>query len=815
MILSSGFKGQLTAAEQKEIESKVPMHQARICMSFRCNLTINKKTQNDCFCALSEHMVTILPKPPIGKTEKVYHFFDITTVEMVNDHTVRFETESDEVFITTTVCLKFVRLLLRNYILSVPLLPPGKRFKFNPHDTSKFPPFEPQLSVSQMFQFQYNANCSYCGCSYIHEVATYYHELAKMNDGIFDINCLPPSLVGEELDDGIFMHALFSTLPHSMHVRGINCEGIFIEDALSELSLVVESSRVLNLVRMVDVGGVSAEGMQDLVAAVTGLQNMGVVYWDLSENELHDAKFLFQALGRSKARIATLRVENCKLQEADIGTLLMHMKKHRSMRYIRELAIAGNRLSTRLCNLFKKTFELLSNTVTLERLSIGPCQVSEAVTTGIDASRQPLKYLTIVDTNLTKNSIYDLNRLISLSQVLKSLGLDGCNINDVDFESLLMTIVKNEKIPTIALSLNRMKMKKEVWIPILLKAVKNGLGKKLVRLSMDRNGIGRTELSEILKAKAAFVSLTELSISQNFVDRPDTGKMLKELLEIKSLRGLHINGKGSSGLRSEAIPLLKAIAKSPTLMQIDISGNAIGDAAIIEATNLVKNSQVIRRVMFDSNGISNMELLRTFLDVCSESKSLVIIDVPRKDMLACLKSNASLQESLAYRYYRASRAVSRNLAKRGLDNSLFLTDDEILRRLIDEETVLIRKLNEDNDFKVYQHSAIAAAVGLPLPFEVGTTVASALKDLDGETPEDGPNVYVSPLLLVPTAERPDDGPRSMVYKAIQKRCADLIHKIAIVPIPRSERADAEEEELFEEESQHEDEGAEDFDKFDF
>lgn len=791
MLLSEGFKSQLTAKEQKAIEDKVPMHQARITMAFRCNLTVDKKTQNNCSCALSEHMITILPKPPIGKTERVYHLFDIIELETLNDNTVTFKTAESEVVVTTTVCLKFVRRLMRNRYLACPLGRDDLQFTVNLHDPSKFPPFEIPLSVAQMFQFQYNATCALYECSYIHEVATYYHELAKMHDGIFDINSLPPSLVGEELDHGVYMTALFSTLGDSPHVRGINCEGILIEDVLSEVASVVGKSPYLNMVRIVNTGGITMEGMQALAGAISESEEMNVVYWDLSQNELVMPQLLFKALARSHTKMATLRFENCKIEEEDMEALFSSIRKHRGMRQLKELAIAGNRLTTQLCHMFKNVMELFgAKSDTLERLSVGPAQVSELVTTAIDAAKQPLKHLKIVDTNLTHNSVYDLNRHISLSQSLKFLGFDGCNINDLDFESILVAVMKNDKIPTIALSLNHTRMKKEAWIASLLKVVKGGLGKKLVRLSIDQNGIGRAELAEILKAKAAFVSLTELSIAQNFADRPDTGKMLRQLLEIKSLRGLNVSGRGSSGLRAEAIPLLMGVAKSPSIMQLDVSGNGIGDAVLTEAMEIVKQSKTIRRIMLDSNGITRLDLVRSYFEVCGDSKTLMVVDPPRNDMLALLKNDASLQQSLAYMYYRASTNVGKNRARLGIPNSLYLTDDDVLRRIIDEEIVLIQDYNRQEKLKIFEHSSIAAAVGLPLPFETGTSVAAALKDLDSA---DDTNLYVSPLLLVPITEKPDMNPCKQVHAAINKRSPDLINNIQFVPMPQEEEDEGEEQ----------------------
>ena len=760
--LPRDFDYHLSSKEREQVECIVPMHQAKIHLAFRANLVFDGKSYQNSAVALSEHMVTLCSRGVFGRNLKLlytFHLFDVISCRTLDDNTAALALPEHEMTIVSPTCMRFVRNMLRNYILSAPLMPGKMRFKFQAHDAAHFPPFRPNLSPSQEFQFAYNANCSYYDTTYHHDIPRYFHYLLTTGNGVFDMTQLPIHILEDALGESTDVRPITGSLCFCPYLYGFTCENVTKSDLVKACAAPILMNSNLRMIRLVDTG--STDGCKEIATAMMRNEGSKVVYWDLSEHKM-DISHFGQALGSYTAPVVSLKLTNCQMDGFEMTTLLTSLIENEFLYEIRQLCLSGNRMTTSHTNQLAEFLRRTDGTH-LEVLEIGPVQGLEVIVESLVVGGHQLQKLKLIDTSIAEKGESALVDLIGASDSLDELDLSGCQLSATCLESILGALSQNNRITQLKLRLNRLDSrsmldllrkpdrKTEHLIAFLEKD--ESLRNKLTALSLNNNSVSQDELSRIVALARQMANLRELSLSGNFsTSMSDVPKTLISLLELPNVETLLLAGGDGFKFGEAIISFIGALINNSTLKRVDLSNNEIGDAGLKKLATVLRNNTVLSSVSVDGSKPKEMSTITELLDVVAQSDTLIDFSYPIEDIYDIVtdlddERRARSFELLAHLQATTESKLSANRAKMGVFSRLTLLHDKVLDELLDQITVdLQQKLS---GIAINQHLSIAKVVGLPLPFETDALPASKTEQ---SADDDGRELYVSRNFMEPISE---------------------------------------------------------------
>ena len=763
-LLTPDFDYHLNPKERDQVECIVPMHQAKIHLAFRANVLFDRKSHPNCAVALSEHMVTICTRGMFGRNLKLlitFHLFDIIRCGTSDEDTVMIVLPEHEITILAPKCMRFVRNLLRNYILSAPLMPPPLRFRFKAHDPSHFPPFKPNLSPSQEFQFTYNANCSYYDTTYHHDIARYFHYLLTTGNGIFDLTQLPIHILEDALGESTDVRPITASLCFSPYIYGFTCENVTKSDLVKACASTVLMNSNLRILRVVDTG--SQDGCKELARAMLENENSGIVYWDLSEHKM-DISHFGQALGEYSAPVVSLKLTNCEMDGFEMTTLLTSLIENEFLYEIRQLCISGNRMTSSHAEQLGEFLRRIDGSH-LEVLEIGPAQNLEVIVESLLAGGHQLQTLRLIDTPIAEQAETALVNLIQASEILGELDLSGCQMTCAVLSSILTALSQNEKLTQLKLHLNRIdphgsmfdilrKVERKTEQVLTSLQSDEALRNKLTALSLDENAMKLEELVQLVEVSRISPNLKELSLCRNFPGNiPEIVTNLVRLIELPHLEILLVAGGDNARMEGSIMPLVTALLNNSTLKRLDISNNEIKDEGLKKVATVLRTNTTITSISIDGSKPQDLSSISEVLDVAAQNASLIDFPYPIDDIYDCVSDLSDERRSrsfdlLAHLQAAIEARLTKNRAKVGVFSRLTLLHDKVLDELIDQITLELQE--KLSSVQINQHLAVAKIIGLPLPFETDIPSHSA-KTEEMEDAEDG-EPYVSKNFLESLSE---------------------------------------------------------------
>jgi hypothetical protein len=317
--------------DRHAIDRLIPLHQAKVHIAFLCDVVVGSQAYPKGACALTEHLI-VLCKPAFlfGRFSllKRIHLLDINGFTTSSETECTITTPDAQVTITAPEVLRFSRFLIRNYYVITIMFPPGMRFQFTPHDKALFPPLDPGISPTQIFQFSYNANCSYYEASYEHDVARFMHSQLLTGNGIIDLTLLPLNLMEVTFNEPLELRPLFTSMMFYPFVYGIVCHGVARPDIARAIAPLIIANPNMHIVDLHDCGIES--GLAELSDAMQYGKTSHVSFWDLSDNPILDMSAFCVGLLRTCADIFYLNLNGTNIS-GDSTKLLFRalcMNKH-------------------------------------------------------------------------------------------------------------------------------------------------------------------------------------------------------------------------------------------------------------------------------------------------------------------------------------------------------------------------------------------------------------------------------------------------------------------------------------------------------
>lgn len=712
----------LTPVEQSKIEKIVPLHQAKIHLAFRANIIANNKKFNDGAVALSEHIITICKRSKIGKSLSLVlqiHLLDIVNFSTSSETQCKIVTETDSVQIQSKAVLRFARVLIRNYYVITTTFPPGMRFQFRPHDPNLFPHFQPHMSPSQMFQFSYNANCSYYNTSYSHDVTRFFHRMITEGNGIANLTHLPLSQLEVNLGDPIQLRPVFAAFMFCPVIFGVTIEHVARPDiAISLAPLIIANSDV----RIISFKDCRVEsGISQIAKAIEKNPDNNIAYWDVSDNRMSDTAAFCAALARTNANVFYLNLSNTNMNPEATKILFKAITANRHLWNIKHLHLNYCEFNQMGIDLLCKHLNRLSiankNVIrSLELSGIG-FQPSD-ILNSLVRFPQPIENLDISHIQLKTKTYDELLKFLKNSKTLKKLNLSYTSIKPEMIDGIIKVINVNSNIKSINLDFsgNGLGGKK---LPLFINSFQKTDLKKWEGLSLDKNNLTSGNLSNLIPLFKQMNNLKRISLSENFYQKTkDIQNLLIQLLSISSLDEIVIKGNTNKGLGTSLYPFIDKLKSNNQIKILDISMNHIGDIGLNKVSDLLLTNQTLTQIEINGSFPKDQLSLIKFFDTLASNKNIIHCSPPADDIYNYLstvssRDKASIYELFSSKQVRSQCAMQKNQSDKGMHSDLTLLKIPELDKLLDDVTMEVHRRLQG--LKLNEHSGIASAFGLPMP----------------------------------------------------------------------------------------------------
>lgn len=232
-------------------------------------------------------------------------------------------------------------------------------------------------------------------------------------------------------------------------------------------------------------------------------------------DDLYKAQTFGESLGQ-KEDIKTLVLVNNKLLDDTIYDLIHpYSDKKISIEIFR---CVRNTLGTKFSTLFEKCFFRLNEDV-LRELTLDGCTIDEESMTSVLntllSMRSRIKYLSLVKTGLTKNSIKPLKKLLGVTEYLVHLDISHNKLPSVLMFKLCKRLPKNRTLKYVNFSHNQLSIQDNSCSVLLKKFASNN--PCLTVLNLSYTGLNDFEISLIIEGAQVSESLMSVHLAGNLL----------------------------------------------------------------------------------------------------------------------------------------------------------------------------------------------------------------------------------------------------------------------------------------------------------
>jgi hypothetical protein len=337
------------------------------------------------------------------------------------------------------------------------------------------------------------------------------------------------------------------------------------------------------------------------------------------------------------------------------------------------------------------------------------------------AAPPPLRRLVLGKSTLNEKAFASLMELLGETQTLVDLGLADTGLDSEQLATVVQTITTSEEISEMSIDLSGLGLNGKK-LSLFLEALAGNIHEKWTKLRLERNGMQTEDLVEATEVLKEMPSLKGLSIGGNFRKKDERLPLaLVGLVSLPALTSLELRG-GHLPLGECLYGLIGAVAESPGLVHLDVSGNKIGAGGHQKVCELLQRNKNLVELNLDGSYDQAMkpESFCALLDAICES-TVIFSGFPRQDVTDCIMAEQPGHRGELFRIFAEkqrffhSRQEKKQVAA-GHHSHLSNRDVPELQEILNGVTRAVHhRLKVVKT--VRQHRSFAAGVfGLPLPF---------------------------------------------------------------------------------------------------
>ena len=724
-----------SSRECESIESAFPSGQKPIHFAMRVSARYKKETREKCAAALSSHFVGIFTQERTGEDFELWALVHISEIQMIvhrQNEFVLLETPETKIVLSGQSTTKFAQLLYRNYCLSYSMNDPEDVVEVRCDNMDLFPDIRLMVSPSQRFQFAYFAMCSLNNVKFNQDVVRYIHSLLLSGNSIVDVSLLPVNLFGSS-DSFV---PIFESLKLLRYITGICLTDVERPDVLLEFVPVLSYCENMRIVHFENCG--ATEGLAELAHAVRKSENFGVSYWNLSKNKFTDFSSFPFIIDHSVEQLLYINLNDCGISAQDGAEIFRALREHEMIDSLRHLHYAGNEMDDKeLLTEFAGFLKVARlQTIDLHGYSRG----AEGIMKCLNKYETCLETLIVSDSEYSHEAISQLLIFLKETTTLRRLDISGMNLPPESVAGIIHTIVRNRELRDFSLIMDNLDLHGDNLLPIFRAFLDEERLSKWKELSFNNNGLDYQDLKNLVPLLKRMRKLESISLNGNFnSDMYGIGVLLKELLNIQSIKKIAVAGGNHQHLGDELQPFFRALAKHRDLVYLDISKNMMGPQISPYLVQILHGCNKLETLFIDGNNFDATDKMEQLIDAVSDSQNLICFGFPVKDAMTMVAEiededvKNSMIGRLAELQISAAKAINEHRLAKGLPGELpFDAKPEIID-LIKSISKLTRKRMAHNREQMKTHSCVCEVFGLPLPFQkVGEVVTDGgqVEDVD-------------------------------------------------------------------------------------
>lgn len=580
--------------------------------------------------ALSQHFIAKFVKD--DKTNQLQLESNINLLEVqemsLNPDSLNIIAGDTNFTINSTDIVDFAKILYRNLSIIHFAHSQDQKPQVYSYDKSLLPPFNPPLSLAQIFQFFYSSFLCYANLDYAHHPVRYFHYLLSNSIPIFDCSRLP-QFVSEHLPSALFSMMSFP------NIKGVVCHDTpFQLIYIAILQMLSIAPKNLGLLHVNNCDADTSK-FEDFCNVLGSQDFQSLEYIDISDNIIESIQPFTELIGSLSSPLVHLGLSNCNLNEETTSILIKSLNNNENMENIRELKIGGavfNKQSlaefNQFCSKISLSFIDISNTNFTDQL------LSTLLTT-----KQPIKKLIMSNCKINEYCYSNLLKLIHSSPTINYLDISSCRFSGSRLGDIISAMGEHKDCTLI---LDELLVDDSAAVEIARGFISTQPG-FIKKISLRRSNFNESHQKLITSIVKAF-QLEEISIDnpsedcQNFViDLLNSG--IKRLNAQNSISTYSMNVIDSlvtakcnfvdlsyNNMNDEEInKIVTAIQTNHNLKSVKISGSVIEEKETFEKiVNLYKKYPKCTEMMFkgsDDFGFDNYSYFLEMSEACDQNRA--------------------------------------------------------------------------------------------------------------------------------------------------------------------------------------------------
>ncbi|XP_062895928.1 NACHT, LRR and PYD domains-containing protein 12-like isoform X2 [Mobula hypostoma] len=346
--------------------------------------------------------------------------------------------------------------------------------------------------------------------------------------------------------------------------------------------------------------GLTANGAKDLISTLS--TNRSLTELSLNDNNLGDSgvKLLSAALRISKCKLQKLWLRNVGLTDSGVEDLASVLSTNPSLT---ELNLGANELGdsgVKLVSAALSNSKCCIQKLWLFDVSLTANGAKDLIST-LSTSRS-LKELSLNDNNLGDSGVKLVSAALRDSECnIQKLWLWNVGLTDSGAGDLNATLGGNPSLTVLNLNNNKLE---DSGVKLVSAALKKSRC-KLQELGLRDVGLTDSGAKDLASALSTNRSLMELNLNDNKLG--DSGvKLVSEVLKKANckiqklwLRDVGLTNPGAKDLAS-------ALSSNPSLTELNLGANKLGDSGVILLSAALKNSECkIQKLWLDNVGLTD------------------------------------------------------------------------------------------------------------------------------------------------------------------------------------------------------------------
>ena len=648
------------------------------------SVQIVQKSKNSNVFALSQHFLGIF-EPASGR--KIFNepsFLNILVIKQISEEKgkIKIITDDTNLELDSDDGIEFARFLYRNLSLIHFAHSSQQKPLVYATSNSTFPPFNPPLSLSQIFQFFYSGFLKYNGIEYNHYPVQYFHYLLSNSIPMFDCSRIPQA-ASECLSSALFSMMSF---PNISCFACHDCRFTLAFQAIAQMHAI--SPKNMSLIHVNNCGA-DESSFESFCESLKSDQLEKLEYFDISDNLLeNDSGLISDLIGDMKCKLSHLGISNCNNNESEAEATLKNLAENKNLRQMKELKIGGFQFTKKSSSYFLSFLQALSDGLTYIDVSFN--NAPAAVLTSLLKTKQPLKRLDFQGINFEKGGFNELIALINGTTTLTTLDLSSSTFGETMLGDIIKELAKTRN--NCELILDNVIIN-EITAIDFVRGLMECPFENFAKISIDRSNMKRPTQMLISMLLSQMQKLQEISIN-DFVE--DASEFIVDVLQNTTAK--RVNAARNTISNKEAV--IESL-KNTQVQFIDFSTNELEDSDIIKAMNILRENKKLRSIKVSGNSIEEYETLEFIAQTAEE--------VPR-----CTETMFRGCDDFGFDSYPSfevmSTAVDNNRAKEGLFFESPIEYEGINNCIIKSLGVLM------NDINIHNHCILGPSIGLQYPF---------------------------------------------------------------------------------------------------